>query len=104
MFIQGKMEVSIKINEIPKEIKTVTNGWKEFVIDAEGREITITVKPKVYMKLEAGQADFPQWVASITGKMGQSTKNGFVLENPSIQVFEKKSKLQEPVAEEKKPE
>jgi hypothetical protein len=31
-------------------------------------------------------------VAAISGKMGESTSNGFVLSEPSIQVFEKKPK------------
>jgi hypothetical protein len=32
------------------------------------------------------------WVAAIAGKMGESTSKGFVLLEPSIQVFEKKPK------------
>ncbi len=101
MITLGKMDITIKITEIPKGIKTGTNGEKEFLIDAEGREITITVKSKVFKKLEEAQANFPQWVAAITGKMGQPTPNGFILENPGIQVFEKKQKPQEPSSEQK---
>jgi hypothetical protein len=32
------------------------------------------------------------WVAAIAGKMGEPTDRGFVLNEPSIQVFEKKPK------------
>ncbi len=99
MFTQGKLEISIKINEMPKDVKAVANGWKEFIIDAEGREITITVKPKVFNKLEFAQTNFPQWVAAIAGKMGKNTDKGFILENPNIQVFEKKAKPQESASE-----
>jgi hypothetical protein len=42
--------------------------------------------------LEEAQANFPQWVAAIAGKMGPSTESGFVLAEANIQVFEKKPK------------
>jgi hypothetical protein len=34
------------------------------------------------------------WVAAIAGQMGKATPNGFVLEQPNIQVFEKKPKAE----------
>jgi hypothetical protein len=92
MPIVGRMEIMIKINDFPTEVKTVSNGWKEFVVDVSGREITITVKPKVFAKFQQAQDSFPSWVATITGKMGKSTKNGFILDEPGVQVFEKKPK------------
>lgn len=27
----GKLELTIKINEFPESVRTVENGWKEFV-------------------------------------------------------------------------
>jgi hypothetical protein len=89
------MEVTIKISQFPTDVQSVTNGWKQFLLDADGREISVTVRPKVYVKLEEAQKSFPQWVAAISGKMGEATPNGFVLLEPSIQVFEKKAKPQE---------
>jgi len=89
---QGKMELTIKINEFPAEVRTVDNGWKQFDIDTGAQIVTVTVKPKVFKKLEQAQADYPMWVAAIAGKMGESTEKGFVLEEPNIQVFEKKPK------------
>jgi len=29
----GKMELTIKINEFPADVKTVENGWKQFELD-----------------------------------------------------------------------
>jgi hypothetical protein len=54
------------------------------------------VKPKVFKKLEDAQANYPQWVAAIAGKMGEATETGFVLLEPNIQVFEKKPKEAKP--------
>ncbi|WP_414587031.1 fertility inhibition FinO-like protein [Scytonema sp. PCC 10023] len=90
---QGKLEVTIKINELPQG-KTVENGWQQFQIDCDGRIIRITVKPKVWKKLTDAQADYTQWVAAITGKIGDTTENGFVLLEPNIQVFERKPKAE----------
>ncbi|MBD2044092.1 fertility inhibition FinO-like protein [Coleofasciculus sp. FACHB-64] len=92
MTTSGKLEITIKISEFPTDVKTVENGWKSFEIDCDGRLVSVTVKPKVFKKLEQAQAEYPMWVAAIAGKMGQTSENGFVLVEPNIQVFEKKPK------------
>ena len=92
MTTSGKLEITIKISEFPADVKTVENGWKSFEIDCDGRLVSVTVKPKVFKKLEQAQAEYPMWVAAIAGKMGETSENGFVLLEPNIQVFEKKPK------------
>jgi hypothetical protein len=60
------------------------------------------VKPKIWKKLTDAQANFSMWVAAIAplapraigGQMGKATADGFVLEQPNIQVFEKKPKVE----------
>ena len=89
--ITGKLEVTIKINELP-QAKTTDNGWQQFEIDCDGRIINITVKPKVWKKLTDAQTNYPQWVASIGGRLGEATDNGFILLESNIQTFEKKPK------------
>jgi hypothetical protein len=88
----GKLELTIKINEFPGDVKTVENGWKQFDIDTGSQLVRITVKPKVFKKLETAQENYPQWVAAIAGQMGEKTDRGFVLKEPNIQVFERKPK------------
>ncbi|MBD2099883.1 fertility inhibition FinO-like protein [Leptolyngbya sp. FACHB-261] len=90
--VSGKLEVTIKINQFPDEIKTVDNGWKQFLVDVGVKEVRITVRPKVFKKIEDAQANYPQWVAVITGQMGSPIPKGFILEQPNIQVFERKPK------------
>jgi len=92
MPIVGKMEVIIKISEFPEDVKIVTNNWKEFVVEADGKQITITTKPKMFTKIEQAKQQFPQWVAAINGKIGHMNEKGFNLIDASIQVFEKKPK------------
>ena len=92
MSTQGKLELTIKISEFPADVKTIENGWKSFEIDCDGQIVSVTVKPKVFKKLEQAQTDYPMWVAAIAGKMGEPTERGFVLNEPAIQVFEKKPK------------
>lgn len=93
MAIPGKLEVTIKINQLP-EAKVVENNWRQFEIDCDGKEVTVTVKPKIFKKLEEAQANYPEWVAAITGQIGEATPTGFVLKEPSIQTFERKPKAQ----------
>lgn len=92
MTTPGKLELVIKISEFPTDVKTVENNWKSFELDGDGRIFSVTVKPKVFKKLEDAQANFPMWVAAITGKLGEATDKGFILADPNIQVFEKKPK------------
>jgi hypothetical protein len=89
MATQGKLELTIKINEFPVDVTTDKNGWKSFDLDCDGKIFHIHVKPKVFKKLEDAQANFPQWVAAIAGKFGEKTEQGFVLLEPNVQVFEK---------------
>ncbi|MHC5917268.1 MAG: fertility inhibition FinO-like protein [Nostoc sp.] len=91
--IPGKLEITIKINELPQS-NIVENGWQQFENDCDGRIISITVKPKIWKKLTDAASNYPQWVAAIAGKLGQQTDNGFVLEEPNIQVFERKPKAE----------
>ena len=99
MAIQGKLELTIKINELPLDVSVDKNGWKSFDLDCDGQIFSVTVKPKVFKKLEDAQANYPQWVAAIAGKMGEATETGFVLLEPNIQVFEKKPKEAKPAEE-----
>ena len=93
----GKLELTIKINEMPADVETVENGWKQFHLDCDGQLVRVKVKPKVFKKLEQAQENYPMWVAAIAGKMGEPLHGGFVLDQPNIQVFERK--LKEPKLE-----
>ncbi len=88
----GKMEVVVKLNQFPDDVRTVDKGWLEFVVDTGEALVTITVKPKVFAALEQAQLDYPDWVAAISGQMGDRTATGFRLESPQIKIFERKAK------------
>ena len=94
----GKLELTIKIHEIPTDVTTKSNGWKEFTLDCGGRPVLITVRPRMWLRLEEAKATYPLWVASITGQMGQSHGKGFVLNEPALQVFERKERVASPPA------
>ena len=96
MITAGKLELTIKISEFPGDVQTVENGWKSFLIDCDGRVVSITVKPKMFKKLEDAKANYPLWTAAIAGKMGTLGKEGFILLEPNIQVFERKPKEPKP--------
>jgi hypothetical protein len=89
----GKMEVVVKLNQFPDDVRTVAQGWKEFEVNTGDCIVTISVKPKAFAALEQAQQAYPSWVAAISGVMGESTAAGFRLESPAIKVFEKKAKI-----------
>ena len=54
------------------------------------------MKQKQWSKLETASSTYAQWVAALSGKLGAATSDGFVLEEPNIQVFERSAKQNEP--------
>lgn len=97
MAVSGKLEVIIKINQLPPIASKDKNGWVTFEVDCDGRIFVATIRPKSYKKLEEAQANFPMWVAAISGKLGQPTPKGFILDEAIVQIFEKKPKEPKPV-------
>jgi hypothetical protein len=98
--VTGKLEINIKISELPNNVRSVKNDWKEFMINAEGQSIKVRIRPRIWDKMQSTANRCPQWVASITGKMGTRIKDGFELQEPAVQIFEKKSKPTENTTEE----
>jgi len=90
--VSGKLEISIKINSLP-QVQQV-NGRCHFKIDCDGQVFQVSVKPKMWAKLETASVNYDQWVAAIAGKLGAATTDGFVLEEPNIQVFERQQSKQ----------
>jgi len=93
---QGRLEVHIKITEMPNWVETGKRGWKKLCINAEGQIIEMKVRPRIWNKLLEANNNYPSWMASITGKMGHRIKNGFVLLEPAVQIYEKKSQESAP--------
>lgn len=89
MPVTGKLEVTIKINRLPAEVKTDKNGWKEFDVDFGKRGARISLRPRMWNRIEQAAATYPHWVAVITGMMGDDVeKHVFKLLEPNMQVFE----------------
>lgn len=97
--VNGRLELTIKINELPSP-ETVENGWQQFDIDCDGVVFQVTVRPKIWRRLEEADKNYPMWVAAVTGKLGKKTENGYLLDQPSIQAFERKPKEPKPPKEE----
>lgn len=98
MPVPGKLEVTIKINQLPDEVTTDKNGWKRFRIDCGGRPVDVALRPRMWTKIEEAAKNWPLWLATITGTMGQSVGQGFVLAEPAVQVFERKPRPETPPA------
>ena len=93
--VSGKLELTIKINSLP-QVQQV-NGQCHFKINCDGQVFQVSLKPKMWAKLETASTSYDQWVAAIAGKLGAATADGFVLEEPNIQVFLRQSKhLEQP--------
>ena len=88
--VSGKLELTIKINTLPQAQKV--NGLCNFKVECDGRMIQIALGQKQWTKLETANTTYAEWIAAISGLMGATTSDGFVLENATVQVFERKSK------------
>ena len=88
----GKLEAVLKINHLP-EPQILANQWRQFVIEADGLQVEVALKPKMFKKIEEiNEKAEHGWVAVLTGKIGSPSASGFVLLEPNVQVFEKKPK------------
>lgn len=92
--VSGRLELTVKFSQLPQPI-TVKAGMK-IGIQTDTALVVATLSPKVWKKLQQAHAIWPQWVASLTGKLGAQvpadTGIVVVLEQPALQVFEKKAK------------
>lgn len=91
MAIPGKLDVTLKINQLP-QAQPATAQTVLFAVQAEGQTVVVELKNKMWNSLKTAAETYPQWVAVITGQMGEAVAGGFRLVNPAAQVFEKKPK------------
>jgi hypothetical protein len=87
----GKLDVTLKINALPPA-KSASPGTMLFAVQADGRIVLVELKNKAWNTLKTAAESYPQWVAAISGQMGEAIEGGFRLANPAVQVFEKKAK------------
>lgn len=92
MAISAKLDVTIKINQLPQS-KPASPQTVLFAVQASNRTVVVELKNKMWNTLKEAAERYPQWVAAITGQPGTALPDGgFKLENPAVQVFEKKPK------------
>lgn len=101
MPIAGKLEAIVKFGALPTDVTTDKNGGKTFLIECESRAVCMTLRPKLWKKLEDAARDWPQWVAAVAGQLGPAEGAVFMLLEPNLQVFEKKAKAAAPSADAK---
>src|SRR5262249_13047896 len=63
----GKLEVTIKINELPTEVTTNKNGWKEFKLDCGGRIVAVSLRPRMWTKIEEAAKSWRFCTATLAG-------------------------------------
>lgn len=91
MSISGKVDITLKFSSMPNHI-IESQDSKEFLLNADGIEVKVKVSSKAFGRLEESTNRFPSWIVLAQGRMGQFTDKGFVLDQATFQVFEKKTK------------
>jgi hypothetical protein len=66
--VTGRLELTLKFSDLPKPMP-VKSGMK-IGIQTDSALVVATLPPKAWKKLEKAQAEWPQWVAALTGKLG----------------------------------
>ncbi len=86
--IPGALDpLTIKITQLPDAL-VVENDWRSFTVDIGSAIVTVTVRPRIWNNLVEGTKQYRNWTAIITGRMGELTDVGFMLEQPGIQIFD----------------
>ena len=96
--VSGHLEITLKFNRLPQPM-AVKAGMK-IGVQTDSALVVTTLLPKTWKKLTQAATAYPQWMASITGtlaaKTGADGSAVMVLEEPALQVFEKKAKPSAP--------
>lgn len=92
MAVDAKLEVTLKFTTLPNA-KATGQGKMAFALKTpSGQFVTTEVNTKAWNKLLKAAEEWPNWTAALVGTMGPPTDQGFKLENPGLQVFERKPK------------
>lgn len=88
--VPGRLELVVKFFELPAPL-ILQDGVK---IEVETREgtVTTTLSLKSWRRLEQTTKDYPVWVAMLSGPLGRMEAGEITLQNPVMQVFERKPK------------
>lgn len=89
MTTPAKVQLTCKLNQVPAHRQLPDKKIEFFLSNASDLIFTVRMKPKQFKKLL--NHGYENWVAAITGDMGEATATGFELINPALQVFEKKA-------------
>jgi hypothetical protein len=98
MTIPTKIQITCKISEVPPCRELPSKEMEFFLADGE-RVLTVRMQARQFIKLT--NHGFKQWIAAISGELGPATETGFELVNASIQVFEKRPKIEAESASQK---
>ena len=91
MAIPGKLDVTLKIHQLP-QVKPASAQTVLFAVQADAQTVVVELKTKAWNSFKTAAERYPQWVAAISGQIGEAIAGGFRLANPTVQVFEKKAK------------
>ncbi|HYQ92688.1 MAG TPA: ProQ/FinO family protein [Candidatus Competibacteraceae bacterium] len=93
MAIDAKLEITLKFSTLPNA-RPAGSGKMAFALKTpDGQFVTVVVNNKAWGKLTKAAEEWPQWVAALSGSMGERNERGFTLAGPGLQVFEKKPKV-----------
>lgn len=85
MPIPAQLWVSVKFKELPTLVRTKKDGWRVYSVDCgDERIVTFELRPRMFMKIEAGAAAYERWSAVVSGKMGARHGAGFHINEADV--------------------
>ncbi|HZS46072.1 MAG TPA: hypothetical protein VFC63_13285 [Blastocatellia bacterium] len=101
----ARLEIKLKITQLPLSPIEDENGWKQFTLKVEcDFEIAVRIRPRIWTKLETAARSGTNWVGVISGSIGERTPKGFSLTGVGVQIYEKESANGKPKSDEPKDE
>jgi hypothetical protein len=93
MAVPARLDVTLKLYQLP-HARPASSATMLFAVKSGERTVVVEMKNKAWNAFKEAANRYPQWVAAIAGQMGDALPDysGFRLQNPGVQVFEKKAK------------
>jgi hypothetical protein len=87
-----RLELTIRLDELPTETKDEPGGGASFVVGTEpGPRFAVKLNKKTFTRMKMAAEQWPHWLAIIAGKPGKSVGDGvFRLEEIGANIMERK--------------
>jgi hypothetical protein len=83
--VPGLLDLVVTLVELPTDVRTVRDGWKQFETDCDGWTVQVRIKPRALEQMAEAAAS-GEWHAIITGQLAAVHARLIVMRDAAVHV------------------